>query len=48
MGWALAFALCGALAYWCLLLTKELKSLQRWRDDVTRICRQQMRSDDHA
>lgn len=48
MGWALALALLAPLAYWCLLLSRELKALQRWRDDVTEICRAHLENADNG
>lgn len=32
----------------CLIMCKKIRELQQWRQDVTEICMQQIRSDDHA
>ena len=32
----------------CLIVAKQIRELQQWRQDVTEICMQQIRSDDHA
>lgn len=37
-----------ALAGCCLIMRKQIRELQQWRQDVTAICMQQIRSDDHA
>lgn len=37
-----------ALAGCCLIMGKQIRELQQWRQDVTDICMQQIRSDDHA
>lgn len=37
-----------ALSGCCLIMAKQIRELQQWRQDVTAICMQQIRSDDHA
>ena len=37
-----------ALSGCCLIMGKQIRELQQWRQDVTEICMQQIRSDDHA
>lgn len=37
-----------ALVGCCLIMTKQIRELQQWRQDVTEICQQQIRNGDHA
>ena len=46
--WALLAFVNLVLAGCCLIMGKQIRELQQWRQDVTQICMQQIRSDDHA
>lgn len=37
-----------ALSGCCLIMAKQIRELQQWRQAVTEICRQQVGSGDHA
>lgn len=37
-----------ALAGCCLIMAKQIRELQHWRQAVTDICMQQIRTDDHV